>query len=155
LKAEVSQTHSAFSDYYEEYAEYKTGIVKRKHDYPSCFAGIYRNVQGSYTYQIVEPTDEILAAFEKMFGGGAWIVPVKYGYNEMDETKDRIFQELIDLCAGHPEWDAGSVSAGVDVLNNCVEIAIHGEDWQLAAAALEETAPIYVHFVKGSPITFD
>lgn len=151
FRNEVSNTHEAFYDYYEQYAEYGTGIIKTKHDYPSCFAGLYMNVQGSITYMIADPADEILTSFEKMFGGGAWIVPAKYGYNEMYETQNRIFQELTDLCKAHPEWDAGPVGAGVDEVNNCVNIEIHGSDWQLAAAALEESAPIYVHFEKGEP----
>ena len=148
---EVWNTNNAFNAYYEEYAVRGTGEVKRKHDYPSCFAGLYMNVQGSITYLVTDPNDEILSAFQQMFGSGAWIVPAKYGYNEMRETQDRIFQELTDLCKAHPEWDAGPVGAGVDEVNNCVNIEISGEDWQLAAAALEESAPIYVHFEKGEP----
>ena len=152
---EVWNTNSAFNAYYEEYAVRGSGEVKRKHDYPSCFAGLYMNVQGSVTYMVADPSDEILASFEKMFGSGAWIVPAKYGYNEMDAAKDRIFQELNDLCKAHPEWDAGPVGAGVSEVDNCVNIGIHGEDWQLAAAALDETAPIYVHFEKDEAITTD
>ena len=154
FRNEVSQTHSAFRDYFEQYAEYKTGIIKRKHDYPSCFAGLYENTQGSYTYMIVDPTEDVVNAFEKMFGSGAWIVPAKYGYDEMDAVVLEVMQAIIDWCSAHPEVDAGSAAGGVDEANNCVTISIWGEDWQLVAAAMEEVAPIFVRFVfeEGGPI---
>jgi len=156
FKAEVAATKAAFQEYYAEYAEYGTGIVRRKHEYPACFAGNYKNIQGSYSYLIVDPTEEIIAAFEKMFGGGAWFVPAKYGYDEMD---DRVVELMISVqgwCTRHPEVNAGVSTGGVDEVNNCIEIGIWGEDWQLAAAAMEEIAPIYVHFMyQDSPVLLD
>lgn len=146
LSKEVTQTHEAFYKYFEEYAEYKTGIVKRKHDYPSCYAGTYKNIQGGYTYQIVDPTNEILSAFKKLFGGGAWIVSAKYGYNEMTENCDRVFDSLTEWCKSHPEVDANPVYASIETIPNFVLIGINGRDWKQAAAAMEEIAPIYVHF---------
>ena len=153
FKREVNRTHEAFYAYFEEYAEYKTGVIKRKHDYPSCYGGTYRNIQGGFTYQIVDPTDEILSAFKKMFGGGAWIVSVKYGYNEMQKTADSIFAALDAWCNNHPELDARPVYAGVETIPNFVCIGINGEDWQQAAAAMDEIAPIYVHFARSEQET--
>ena len=37
-----------------------------------------------------------------------------------------------------------------------VVIGIDGADWELAAAAMEETAPIYIHFIhEEQPVTLD
>ena len=154
FQEEVASTYEAFYAYYEQYADPKTGAVKTRHAYPDCFASLYRNVQGSYTYMIVEPTDEILATFERMFGGGAWIISAKYGVNEMDQAFAEVMNALDQWKKENPDLDAGLSSGGGDAVYNCVEIGLYGDDWQLAAAAMDEIAPIYVRFYKEEQFRF-
>jgi len=143
---ELLKTWQAFSEYYEEVYDSKTGNVVRRHSYPDVFAGVY-SCKGGIAYAIVDPSEEILAAFEKMFGSGAWIVPAKYGYDEIMENCDRVVEELRAWCAAHPEVDARFSSATGPDYENYAVIGIDGADWQMAAAAMEDTAPIYIHFV--------
>lgn len=147
-KDEVATTGLAFYTYYEEGYNHETGKIERRHEYPEFFAGEYANASFSSTYRIVDPNEEILSAFKHMFGGGAWIVAAKYGYNEITDNCDRVVNELSAWCAAHPEVDARfSGASGPDYANYAV-IGINGADWQQAAAAMEATAPIYIHFVQ-------
>lgn len=143
---EIAATDEAFEIYYAESYNDEADRMERKHDYPAFFAGKYANNAGCISYEIVDPGEEILRAFEEMFGGGAWIVPAKYGYDEIYTERERIFSELISWCAAHPELDVGAVSAGGPAYENYAVIGISGADWQQAAAAFEDTAPIYIHF---------
>lgn len=148
FRKEVADTHAAFSAYYEEYAELGSGEVKRRHEYPDCFAGLYKNAQGGCSYMLVDPNDEMRDAFRNRFGGGAWIVPAKYGENEVYENRERLFAALMEWCAQNPSIDASPVYAVSDPANNCAYIAVYGEDWRCAVEAVEADAPIYLHFLK-------
>lgn len=143
---EVVSTAEAFEAYFEETYNRETDQYKKKHEYPAFYAGRYASNMGCSAYQLVDFNDEMLAAFEEMFGGGAWIVPAKYGYDEIYNTRERIFREMMDWCAAHPEVDARVVSAGGPGYENCAEIGITGADWKQAAAAFEDAAPMYIHF---------
>lgn len=143
---EIIATEKAFEAYYEEIYNRETETIERKHVYPAAYAGKYRNNTGSCSYRIVNPDAETIATFKKMFGGGAWIVPAKYGYDEIYNTRERIFREMMDWCAAHPELDARMVSATGPNYENYAVIGINGADWKQVAAAFEETAPIYIHF---------
>lgn len=143
---EIAATAEAFNAYYEETYNRETNLIERKHEYPAFFAGKYSSNAGCLTYQLVDFNDEMLAAFKKMFGGGAWIVPAKYGYDEIYETRERLFTEMMAWCAAHPEVDARVVSAGGPGYENYAVIGISGADWKQAAAAFEDDAPVYIHF---------
>lgn len=146
-KDELIGTSVAFYDYYEEFYNHESGKVERKHPYPDVYAGCYTCDADCTAYRIVDPDEEIMAAFEHMFGGGAWIVPAKYGYDEIMEDMNRIVQELQAWCKAHPEVDARFTSADGPGYANYAVIEINGADWQTAAAAMEDSAPIYIHFV--------
>lgn len=146
FQQEIAATAEAFNAYYEEIYNDQTNQIERLHDYPAFFAGKYSSNAGCLAYQIVDFNDEMLAAFRDMFGGGAWIVPAKYGYDEIYATRERIFQELMSWCAAHPELDARVVSAVGPGYENYAVIGISGVDWKQAAAAFEESAPVYIHF---------
>lgn len=143
---EIAATAEAFNAYYEETYNHETNEIERKHEYPEFFAGKYNGNAGCLTYQLVDFNDEMLAAFKKMFGGGAWIVPAKYGYDEIYNTRERIFHEMMAWCAAHPEVDARVTSAGGPGYENYAVIGIDGADWKQAAAAFEQSAPVYIHF---------
>lgn len=143
---EMVGTSRAFYVYYEEIYNQNSGQVERRHAYPDAYAGCYTSDSECTSYAIVDPDEEILAAFERMFGGGAWIVPAKYGYDEIMRARERVMDELREWCAAHPEVDAGFASATGPDYENCAVIGIFGADWKQAAAAMEDTAPIYIHF---------
>jgi len=143
---EIVSTSEAFEAYFEEIYNHETDQFERKHDYPAYYAGRYATNAGCSAYQLVDFNDEMLAAFRDMFGGGAWIVPAKYGYDEIYNTRERIFREMMTWCAAHPEVDARVTSAGGPGYENYAVIGIDGADWKQAAAAFEETAPVYIHF---------
>ena len=143
---EIAATAEAFNAYYEETYNNETNVIERKHEYPGFFAGKYSSNSGCSAYQLVDFNDEMLDAFRDMFGGGAWIVPAKYGYDEIYNTRERIFREMMNWCAAHPELDARVVSAVGPGYENYAVIGIDGADWKQAAAAFEETAPVYIHF---------
>ena len=149
---EIIATNDAFEAYYEEIYNRETKQVERRHPYPAAYAGKYMNNSGSISYRVVNPDDEILASFKRMFGGGAWIVPAKYGYDEIMAARDRIILELQAWCEAHPDVDARWVSAGSPDYENYAVIEINGADWRQAAAAMEEAAPIYIHFTYGEAI---
>ena len=152
---EISQTAEAFSAYFEEIYDPETNTHVRKHPYPAAYAGQYSSNSLCTSYRIVNPDDETLAAFKGMFGGGAWIVPAKYGYDEIMQARDRVVAELTAWCEAHPDVDARWVSAGSPDYENYAVISINGADWKQAAAAMEETAPIYIHFDYGELIYTD
>lgn len=149
---EIAATAEAFNAYYEETWDHSADQVVRKHEYPAFFAGKYMNNAGCVSYAVVSPTGEILDAFKALFGGGAWIVPAKYGYDEIMDESSRVFTELKLWCAAHPELDIRSFSAGGPDYTNCAVIGISGADWAQAAAAMEETAPVYIHFRQEEPM---
>lgn len=151
---EIVDTAEAFDAYFEQSYNHETDQFERKHDYPAFYAGRYATNSGCSAHLLVDFNDEMLAAFKKMFGGGAWIVPAKYGYDEIYNERERVFQELIAWCNAHPELDAQAVSAGGPDYENYAVIGISGADWQLAAAAMEETAPIYIHFTYEESLSF-
>ena len=90
----------------------------------------------------------MLSEFKTLFGGGAWIVPAKYSQNEMRKAQDECFNAAREWCENHPEAGAQVVSAYSSALDGGVCIGIYGTGWQNAAAAMDETAPIYVHFYQ-------
>ena len=143
---EVVSTAEAFDAYFEQIYNRETDQFVKKHEYPAFYAGSYASNSGCSAYQLVDFNDEMLDAFRDMFGGGAWIVPAKYGYDEIYNTRERIFQEMMAWCAAHPEVDAQVVSAGGPGYENYAVIGIDGADWKQAAAAFEDTAPVYIHF---------
>lgn len=152
---EIVKTSEAFNDYFEEIYNKETGQHEQKHAYPAAYAGKYSNNASCTSYEIVDPDEEILSAFKRMFGGGAWIVPAKYGYDEIMSERDRVVEELYAWCDAHPEVDARWSSADSPDYENCVVIGIDGADWEKAAAAMEETAPIYIHFTYEEQATTD
>ena len=142
-KSECSETYERFAKYYET------------HSYPDAFAGVWMNSSGGYTYAIVNPTQEVVDAFRNMFGGGAWIVPAKYSYNEMCALKDGIFFETLeDWCAAHPELDIHANMMSVDDVDNYLGIGLYGEDWDAAMPLLdaELELPLWVYFFQSSEI---
>lgn len=143
---EVVSTAEAFEAYFEENYDRETDRFVKKHEYPAFYAGRYATNMGCSAYQLVDFNDEMLAAFRDMFGGGAWIVPAKYGYDEIYNTRERIFNEMMAWCAAHPEVDARVTSAGGPGYENYAVIGIDGADWKKAAAAFENAAPVYIHF---------
>lgn len=143
---EISDTSMRFTAYFEEYYDHETEDVRRLHDYPDWYGGCWKNNACSTSYAIVSPTQQILQEFVELFGGGAWIVPVKYGQNQLSQAQDEIFDALIEWCNAHPDADAQVVSAFIEAIDQGVVIGIYGSDWEMAAAAMEEIAPIYVHF---------
>lgn len=145
---EIIETEAAFEAYYETVWDDETQQHVRRHEYPAFYGGRYSANSLCCTYLVVRPDDEILNTFRRMFGGGAWIISAKYGYGEMEAERTRVFDELIAWCNAHPETDAKPVSAGVDDYENTVTIGIDGDDWQTAAAAMDETAAVYVHFIR-------
>jgi len=143
---EIVSTAEAFNAYFEQSYNRETDQFELKHDYPAFYAGKYATNSGCSAYQLVDFNEEMLSTFKKMFGGGAWIVPAKYGYDEVYDTRERIFYEMMEWCTAHPEVDAQVVSAGGPGYENYAVIGIDGADWKQAAAAFEETAPVYIHF---------
>lgn len=143
---EIVYTSEAFSDYYEESYNDETDQIQRKHAYPACFAGKYACNAGCVAYALVDFDEEMLSAFKEKFGGGAWIVPAKYGYDEIYQSREQVLEALNMWCKAHPEADARPVSAVGPDYENYAVIGINGADWQRAAAAMEEIAPIYIHF---------
>lgn len=146
FQKEIAATAEAFSAYYAESYNDETNTIERAHEYPPFFAGKYAGNAGSTVYQLVDFDEEMLAAFKAEFGGGAWIVPAKYGYDEIYAAREEVFSQLMAWCAAHTEVDAQVVSAGGPDYENYAVIGIDGADWEKAAAAVEDIAPVYVHF---------
>lgn len=152
---ECAATHERFEAYFEETYDWKTNSFSRKHPFPDAFAGIWYNCTGGYTYAIVDPTQEILDNFERLFGGGAWIVPAKFGENEMSAMQEELFPKIVDWCRAHPELDAQAESASVNVVDGgFLEIGLAGEDWKEAAAGIdaEFELPVWVMFHETTPV---
>lgn len=148
---EIVETGKAFDDYYAEIYNREAGKHELKHAYPAAYAGRYMSNSNCVAYAVADPDEEIIAAFRRMFGGGAWIVAAKYGYDEIMAGQERVVEELEKWCDAHPEVDAKFVSASGPGYEICAVIGIYGADWKLAAAAMEETAPIYIHFMPDEP----
>ena len=138
-RAEVADTYERF--------EARYGADGSLHPYPDAYAGLWLNNADGYSYAFVDPTQEIMDAFADTFGGGAWIVPAKYGWNEMREMQDQIFDRLNAWIEGHPELDIHPSSASVHV--DELEVGMYGADWERALAAIdaELELPIWVCFV--------
>lgn len=143
---ETTETSLRFTAYFEEYYDHESETVRKRHDYPDWYGGCWKNNACCTSYAIVSPTQQILQEFVELFGGGAWIVPVKYGQNQLSQAQDEIFNALIEWCNAHPDTDAQVVSASIEPIDQGVMIGIYGNDWEIAAAAIEKIAPIYVHF---------
>ncbi len=152
-RAEVADTGRRFEEYFEQTCDAATGEFRPKHPYPDFYAGRWANNADGMTYAIVDPTEEILAKFREMFGGGAWIVAAKYGENELRKAQDELFNAAQEWCATHPELDAQPTSASVDVAENMLTIGMCGADWREAAAAIdaELAPPVWVCFQEREP----
>lgn len=152
-RAEVADTGRRFEDYFEQTYDAETGEYSPKHPYPDFFAGRWANNADGMTCAIVDPTEEILAKFQEMFGGGAWIVAAKCGENELRAAQEKLFDEVRAWCAAHPELDAQPASASVDVVNNLLTIGLSGADWREAAAGIdaELAPPAWVCFREREP----
>lgn len=146
FRKENSDTHAKFEEYYQEIYDKKTKEFYKKHEYPECFAGLYMNAAMGFSYMIADPTPEIVMKFREMFGGGAWIIPAKYGQNEILAEGQKIWDALFEWCDAHPEIDAYPASFCQDTVNNAVGIGIHGTQWRMAAEAMEADAPVFVYF---------
>ena len=153
-RAEISDTRERFEAYYEEIPDRETFEVARLHPYPDAYAGTWWNLANGYSYAIVEPTQEILDAFRNMFGGGAWIVPAKYGYNEMYEMQEQIFDIIGGWCGEHPEFDIHANTAGIAPEGNYLGVGLYGEDWAEAMPVLdaELELPLWVYFFESAEV---
>lgn len=154
---EVADTGRRFEEYFEQTYDAETGEFRPKHPYPDFYAGRWANNADGMTCAIVDPTEEILDKFRELFGGGAWIVPAKYGENELHEAQDELFDEVREWCAAHPELDAQPSSASVDVANDMLVIGMYGPDWQRAVAAIdaELAPPVWVCFREREAARFE
>lgn len=145
---EIAATAQAVDAYFEEYYDRETDSFLMKHPYPDWYGDRWANNATGTTYALVSPTDEVLNEFKALFGGGAWVVPAKYSQNEMRRAQDEFFNAAREWCENHPEAGAQVVSAYSGVLDGGVCIGIYGTGWQNAAAAMDEIAPVYVHFYQ-------
>ena len=139
-QAEVTDTYERFTAYY--------GTSGNLHPYPDVYAGVWFNIADGYSYAVADPTQEIMAAFRKMFGGGAWIVPAKYGYNEIAALQNPIFEMVDAWRESHPELDI--VVEGSAVAVDCLEVGIYGDTWEQAMPVLDAELdfPIWVRFER-------
>ena len=155
-REEVSDTYARFEAYYEEIYDRKTDTYARKHPYPDSFAGVWANNADGMSYAFVDPTQELLDAFKENFGGGAWIVPAKYGYNEMYALQEVIFDRIKDWQSAHPEFDIHVNMASVDQRYNYLGVGLYGEDWDAAMPVLdaELDLPIWVYFFHSSELSW-
>jgi len=145
---EIVATSQAIDAYFEEYYDHETGDVRTRNEYPDWYGGQWSNNAVCPTIALVSPTQDMLAEFKSLFGGGAWIVPAKYSMNQMRSAQDEYFAAVHEWCNDHPEAGAQAVSARSDDVENGVFIGIYGPGWQEAAAAMDKIAPIYVHFYE-------
>ena len=145
---ETILTDQAIDAYFEEYYDHESASIRMRNEYPDWYAGRWANNAVCSTYAVVSPTPEVLDEFKSLFGGGAWIIPAKYSINQLRSAQDEIFAAAIEWCNNHPEANAQAVTASSDDVENGVFIGIYGPGWQNAAAALDEIAPIYVHFYE-------
>ncbi len=145
---EIAATSEAFEAYFEEYYDHETGQHLMRNEYPDWYGGRWSNNATGTTYALVSPSQALLDEFKTLFGGGAWIVPAKYSLAELRATQDEIFSAVTEWCKNHPDVGAQAVSASSDDVYNCVFIGIYGAGWQAAAAAMDEIAPVYVHFFE-------
>ena len=145
---EIAATSQAVDAYFEEYFDHEAQDIRMRNEYPDWYAGQWSNNAVGPTFAVVSPAQDVLDEFESLFGGGAWIVPAKYSMNQMRSAQDEIFAAAIEWCSNHPEAGAQAVSASSNDVENGVFIGIYGPGWQEAAAALDEIAPIYVHFCE-------
>ena len=145
---EIAATSQAVDAYFEEYYDHETEDIRMRNEYPGWYAGQWSNNAVGPTFALVSPAQEVLDEFKSLFGGGAWIVPAKYSMNQLRQAQDEIFAAVTEWCENHPEAGVQAVSASSDDVYNGVFIGIYGTGWQNAAAAMDETAPIYVHFFE-------
>ena len=153
---ECAQTYERFQAHYEEIYNRGMDAFERRHPYPDAFAGVWFNCSGGYSYAVVNPTREITDAFKNMFGGGAWIVPAKYGYNEMRAMQDEVFDRIRAWEAAHPEFDIHVNMASVDERYNYLGVGLYGADWDEAMPALdaELELPVWVYFFRSSELSW-
>ena len=152
-QAEVQDTRERFEAYFEEVYNRKTGEYERKHPYPDAYAGCWVNNADGYTYAVVDPTPEILDSFKELFGGGAWIVPAKYGYNEIKPLLDDILTRIQEWSAEHSDIDLRGAYAGMDGVNSRLTVAIYAKEdktWEQGMPLLdaELDLPIWVSFIR-------
>ena len=155
-REEISDTYARFEAYYEEIYDHRTGEYARRHPYPDFYAGVWLNNADGYSYAVVDPTQEMLDAFKRLFGGGAWIVPAKYGLNEMRALQDEVFEIVNEWCTQHPEFDIQPNLVSVDEFENYLGIGLYGEDWNEALPVLdaEVEMPLWVYYFRSSEITW-
>ena len=143
-QAEVQDTLERFNSRYNAFADSES--------YPDAYAGMWANNADGYTYAVVAPTQELLDSFRSMFGGGAWIVPAKYSYNERHDLQNVIFELFDEWKEGHPEAEVRIASAGMGSVDGLLAVEIYGEDlevWQRDMALLdaELDLPVWVCFI--------
>lgn len=149
-RAEVTDTEERFQAYFEEIYDRDADEFVRRHPYPDAYAGRWANNADGVSYAIVDPSREILDAFEKQFGGGAWIVPAKYGYNEMKALQDAVFEMVDAWREGHPEFDILVSMCSLDEWGNCLDVGIYGDTWEEAMPVLDRELelPVWVCFQR-------
>ena len=144
--SEGQQTYERFAAYY------------REHPYPEHFAGMWFNNSGSYTYAVIEPTQDKLDSFKRLFGGGAWIVPAKYNYDYSysDQVQTNattaIGRKLEEWGEAHEDVDLHWVAIAFSATEGFVEVEMYGEDWETAMPVIdaELDLPIWVCFIRNT-----
>lgn len=145
-RAECQDTYERFEAYY------------RDHPYPDHFAGVYMNRSGGSTYAVIDPTQDKLDSFKRMFGGGAWIVPAKYNYaySYSDQVQTSatttVGRRLEEWRSAHEDVDLHWVAIAFSAKDSVVEVEMYGEDWETAMPMIdaELDLPVWVCFVRNT-----
>lgn len=116
--------------------------------YPENYGGRFQNRAGGWTYGFLNSTRETVDAFRKTFGGGAWIISVKYGHNEMMRAFFENIERIKTWCKEHPDLGVRCSAGGVTGAKPHVIFSLEGENWKQAAAEIdaEMELPIFVAF---------
>jgi len=73
---------------------------EQKQTFPEDYAGRYLNAAGGLTFLLVDPTPQSIAAFDAAYGGGVWIVPAKYGKEELEVIRQETIESIEQTLAG-------------------------------------------------------
>ena len=153
ITMELNRYRSECQDTYERFAAYY-----QDHPYPEHFAGMWFNNSGGYTYAVIEPTQDKLDSFKRLFGGGAWIVPAKYNYNYsysdqvQTSATTTIGRKLEEWGDAHEDVDLHWVTIAFSAKDSVVEVEMYGEDWETAMPMIdaELDLPVWVCFVRNT-----
>lgn len=101
------------------------------------YGGCYINCSGTLTVLVLDPTEELAEEYAAKSKTGFWIIEAEYAFQELKDTADTVFDEIVQWIEPHPESYLQASSWCVNKTSNRVIIEMSGPSLQPLTDALD------------------